>query len=330
MRPSQIEAWALKVIEQVEARQPTEDSRVELKAQWPDVSTTEKARNVARQIGGHANAARGEPILWLIGVDQLGAVVNGVDFNELSVWFGKVKTEFDGLAPSLTDLNVPHNGLTVAALLFQTERPPFVVRNPVDGLPKCGPVSLEVPWREGTSTRSASREELLRLLIPVQKLPELEVLRAYLGVTTNEIPPSPPRGFIWSFRVEYYGVPSAGSQTVIPSHKCRFDISFDAEPFPNYSNEYVHFGLNVPAETSLIQANDDQVVLNGAGRFAMEMTRHTEVIDMRGWDKANVRAVVTLCPVNAERPVVREIHLRPAPQVVTAFKVAYWTLDSVS
>jgi hypothetical protein len=327
MRPSQIEEWALKVIERVESRQPTEDSRVELKAQWPDVSTTEMARNVARQIGGHANAARGESILWLIGVDQFGAVVKGVDFNELSVWFGKVKTEFDGLAPGLTDLNVPHKGLTVAALFFQTERPPFVVRNPVDGLPKCGPVSLEVPWREGTSTRSATREELLRVLIPVQKLPELEVLRAYLGVTTNE---SPPSQLSWTSQVEYYGVPPAGSQVVIPSHKCGFDISFDGRPFPNHSAQYVGFGSHVRPEISLIQAAHDQVVLNGPGQFALEMTRYTEVIDMGVWDKSNVSAVVTLCPVNAERPIVQEIRLRPEPHQATGFKVAYWTQHSVS
>ena len=63
MRRHEIEDWALRIIEQVESGQPNEDYRVELKAQWPDT------REAARRIAGHANAAHGEPILWLIGVD---------------------------------------------------------------------------------------------------------------------------------------------------------------------------------------------------------------------------------------------------------------------
>lgn len=64
MRPVEIESWALSVIQQVESRQPNEDARVEMKTNWIEHF------KAARQIAGHANAARGDPILWLIGVDQ--------------------------------------------------------------------------------------------------------------------------------------------------------------------------------------------------------------------------------------------------------------------
>lgn len=64
MNSRQIESWALRVIDCVKNGQPNEDFLVELKTEWID---TKKA---ARIIAGHANAARGENILWLIGVNE--------------------------------------------------------------------------------------------------------------------------------------------------------------------------------------------------------------------------------------------------------------------
>ena len=69
MRNHEIEAWALGIIDRVIQKQPIEDDRVELKAEWPD------ALKAARRIAGHANAARGEPILWLIGVDEKAGAI---------------------------------------------------------------------------------------------------------------------------------------------------------------------------------------------------------------------------------------------------------------
>ena len=64
MNSTQIESWALRIIDIVKKGQPNEDFLVELKRDWID---KDKA---ARRIAGHANAARGENILWLIGVDD--------------------------------------------------------------------------------------------------------------------------------------------------------------------------------------------------------------------------------------------------------------------
>jgi hypothetical protein len=57
MRPSEIENWTLKIIDQLKAGQQIEESRVELKTTWID------SQEAARKIAGHANAARGEEIL---------------------------------------------------------------------------------------------------------------------------------------------------------------------------------------------------------------------------------------------------------------------------
>ena len=64
MNSRQIESWALRVIDCVKRGQPNEDFLVELKRDWIDEA------KAARRIAGHANAARGENILWLIGFDE--------------------------------------------------------------------------------------------------------------------------------------------------------------------------------------------------------------------------------------------------------------------
>lgn len=71
MRARDIEFWALSVIERVELKQPHEDFLIELKRKWVPLS------KAARRIAGHANAARGEPILWLIGVDEKQSEIKG-------------------------------------------------------------------------------------------------------------------------------------------------------------------------------------------------------------------------------------------------------------
>ena len=140
MRPHEIENWVLQLIERIKNRQPIEDSRVELKSTWIP------AEKASRQIAGHANAARGSPILWLIGIDEKTGLV-GAKHEELATWYAKVKSQFNGVAPSLMNLNIPIQGKTVVALLFETDRAPYVVINPVYGKTGGGAVSHEAPWR---------------------------------------------------------------------------------------------------------------------------------------------------------------------------------------
>jgi hypothetical protein len=97
MRNHEIEAWALGIIDSVKNGKPIEDSRVELKREWP--SDHWKS---ARQIAGHCNAARGEHVLWLVGIDQKKGVMGAV-YAELSNWFAQVDACFDFLLHFLTN-----------------------------------------------------------------------------------------------------------------------------------------------------------------------------------------------------------------------------------
>ena len=152
MKPHEIENWVLSIIDSVKSGKPVEDSRVELKSEW---ITPEKA---ARQIAGHANAARGSQILWIIGVDEKKGEVVGVSSDEeFSSWCKSVESRFENIYPSYIHLNITTvEDKVVVAMLFDTDRAPYVVKNPAFGKSKDS-VELEVAWREGTSTRSANR-----------------------------------------------------------------------------------------------------------------------------------------------------------------------------
>jgi hypothetical protein len=109
---ARLETWALRVISQVEAGSKVEDARVELKREWIDPIKS------ARRLPGHANAAMGADVLWIVGLDEV-AGVTGAKPNELANWWTSVQAQFDGVTPALTDLTIHKDGLTLAALFFR-------------------------------------------------------------------------------------------------------------------------------------------------------------------------------------------------------------------
>jgi hypothetical protein len=216
MNSRQIEMWALRVIDAVERAHSHEDSRAELKSAWPH-----DLPRVARQIAGHANAAGDEPVLWLIGVDEERGVV---DFGpvEFSDWYSRLAAQFDALPPRITPLVVPYNDKRPVALLIETDRAPFVVKNPAHNTPGGGPVQWETPWRDGTSIRSARRADLLRLLTPLQRRPDIEVVEGYgsAAVPSDNGSPGVPMGLAYWVTIRLYLTPRGDQPLVIPFHRC--------------------------------------------------------------------------------------------------------------
>ena len=216
MRIHEIENWALGVVDRVTKRQPVEDSRIEVKAEWP-----KDVRKAARRIAGHANAAGGEPVLWLVGVDEKKGSVPGVDFAESATWYSGVRACFDELAPEPLSINMPIGEKTVAVFYFETDRAPYVIKN-AEG----GAVQREVPWREATGIRSATRSQLLRILSPLQLLPDVEVVGAFL-IAGNQHASDGVNYMQWEAAMALFMTQPAQQQTVIPSHRC--DIAFVIE-----------------------------------------------------------------------------------------------------
>jgi hypothetical protein len=231
MKSQQLEAWVLAIVDVVVAGRLVEDSRVELKADWPDV------RTAARRIAGHGNAAEADSILWIVGLDQQKGIVPVTPL-DVAKWLPQVVAEFDGIAPSLQDLVVPTASGSVVALLFDVSRRPFLVKNTVFGQPGGGPVALEVPWRSGTSIRTARRDELLRILVPLQALPSVELLEASAEVDMHG-PMSPGYGPVtdversphlrWSFSLTLYVTPRSPDLLVLPTHKASLTFALGSE-----------------------------------------------------------------------------------------------------
>jgi hypothetical protein len=224
VRNQAIEAWALKVIDRVTGTARFEDSRVELKgARLPEPP------RAARQLAALANAARGEDVLWIVGVDQAEGVV-GAESADLAHWWQQVQRQFEGAEPHLTDVAMTPGGKSVLALHFTNERAPYVVHSTMQGDDR-----LEVPWRDGTRTRSARRDELLRILVPQVSVPEFEIITASAMVKEYSGGENPPR-WDWTMKLELYAIVDLDSHVVVPNRAVHATLSTNGEPTQEFGD----------------------------------------------------------------------------------------------
>lgn len=218
MQPSEIEAWATRILLVVEKGGRVEDSRVELKAIWPI------AVKAARQVAGHANAAQGDPILWIIGADEDGTIA-GADDIEISDWHKTFVAQFDEPAPHFTEVIMTFAEKRVVAVQFDTDRPPYVVK--VDGA-----VSREVPYRQGTHVNSANRSQLMRLLAPVVSRPVFEPVRGSGKIISPIRIAGQDRSYHTSVLLRVFAVQPANQQLVLISHRAQVRIVANGRSFP--------------------------------------------------------------------------------------------------
>lgn len=150
-------------------------------------------------------------MLWIIGVDEHAATIAGARLEDLASWYPQVEAEFEGHAPSLLrSLSVVHEDAVVVGLLFAADHPPYVVRNRSGRDAGAGPATREVPYREGTATRSATRADLLRILAPRAYLPVFEAVNGFLQLAANNN---------HDFSVELYCMPRLESQVGLAVHR---------------------------------------------------------------------------------------------------------------
>jgi hypothetical protein len=327
MTPSTIENWVLDIFARVQRQLPVEDARVELKSTWIE------PRAAARRIAGHANALRGQPALWVIGLDERSGTTAGAR-EEFSNWWQQVEAEFDGPAPGVFDLWVPLGNDGVTALLFDTSRAPFVIKNPVRNQPGAGPINLEVPWREGTRVRSARRSELLQLLVPTQSLPTIETLGgaavAIRDQTKNEA------GLLCT--IALYVVPQRDGTLVLPFHKCSGSFTggglFSAptpiehlEMMPEYTmREMPTREIAKINKSATVTATNREVLLRGPGVVELALSGKVASEPERS-DTLVVN--VTIIPAGVEIGVPLEFRLEPKdiPQDLPEQVVGAWDLS---
>ena len=236
MTHQEVEVWTREIVEAVVANQRIEDSRVELKSSWPE------PRKAADRLAAHANAARGTPILWLIGIDEKIHSLTNVNPVELANWYASVAAFFDGFAPRLLiDAKVRIGSDIVVALYFETEQgAPFVVEYTRGTYPQ-----FVVPWREGTALRAATRADLLRILVPIRRLSglidELEVNLAIAQAT----PTTDSMGTLFR-EDEFHRAIKDGALSALPIDERQLVIN--AYSGINRANQLVTDALAVPSQ----------------------------------------------------------------------------------
>jgi hypothetical protein len=254
VRRTDVESWAAGIADIATAGGRVEDSRVELKSKWPD-----DLNSAARQIAGLANAARGEPVLWLVGVSDAGQVLGAPDVDPNNWWAG-VRTQFnEDIAPDFDSFVVPYKGESFVAVCFECSRVPFVVVNKEKRIPH-----LETPWREGTSLRSARRSDLLRMLTPVSRLPQIDVLTATARLTRERN--SPDRTL--SLQLNLYFYPPQGTPVYLPDH--RSDVSLQVEGTDRICLPVLWLSAQDPSLPVYWKAG--QVLINAPGTAFMQTT----------------------------------------------------------
>lgn len=268
MRRLEIEIWARQVVDAVGMKRRVEDDRVEVKRAWPD---HEKA---ARRIAGHANSMRGENILWVIGLDEEKGVVTGSERSiDPSTWWAQTKKHFDEGAPALFFALLTVEDRQVAALLFDTEAYPFVIKD------SSGRQAFdrEVPWRDGTSVRSAHRSELLKLLYQRDNEPRFDVMDAAVDVENQG------EALKWRCAVEFYARVSRDAPLTLAFHdtEVRIEISDLSEGlrlsttkmYPPQRFEWSGGGgvtmgpRHMTTDSLTISKTDSELFLEGPGKF---------------------------------------------------------------
>jgi hypothetical protein len=203
---TQIEVWVLSTVDRARQAGHVEDSRVEAKREWPD-----SVERTARQLAGHANAARGDEVLWIFGLDEKTGEIVSPPQVEMANWLSQLVARFDGLAPELeANLIVPVEDHFVIAMVFRSDRAPYVVK-----VSNGGNVEREAPWRSGNQTMSATREQLLRLLIPTMSLPTAQMHDGMVYLNLAD-----PNRIRWGVEVRLFLAPTSESLLAFAMHDC--------------------------------------------------------------------------------------------------------------
>ena len=264
MKATDLEHKVRQIISVAKAGQPVEDTLIELKSEW-----SKDSHKAARRLAAHANAAHGESITWIFGVDEKGKIITGVDEMEMANWIQSVGKHFDGLAPApITHANIHIENKTVIALYFETSRSaPFVIKHAKDGN-----LQMEVPWREGTRTRPANREDLLTILVPIVKTPNVEIRSAELnfgvrrGQHITSLGQPSNESHAWTIKAALYIEPKRPGTIFIPHKNCRarFEVS-------DYRSQWtMPITFKPMGESFTVRCSATELVVNGPGSVMLE------------------------------------------------------------
>lgn len=291
---SQIDAWVYRLIDRIRNDQPHEDQFAEFKAEWPQPDG-----DTARLIAAHANASRGEPILWIIGLHKTRGVVGAQD-SEFSNWYAGLSKHFDADPPyPAYHHNVHVDDKTVVAILFDTSRVPFVVKNPNFNQPGTrDKISFEVPYRSATSTHSAKREHLIRLLAPSAALPECDLRYCTLSQNVDSRVDA---------HIQIFVAAADNRPVIFPHHRCLVELhsASQNEPMPFKVSRMLP--LNAKKSKTVVTGSSETIV-HGAGTVVIDAYAST---NMRNRRADALELVTSLRMPFIELPLIARARLDP-------------------
>jgi hypothetical protein len=92
MRAIDLEARVISAVDRIRAGQLVEHDLIECKRDWPQDSK-------ARQLAGSLNRAGGDPVVYIIGIDEKTGDVHDISGTDVLDWSGQYKK--DGRPPVL-------------------------------------------------------------------------------------------------------------------------------------------------------------------------------------------------------------------------------------
>lgn len=260
--------------------------------------------------------------MWIVGLDETHGVCDPGP-TDLADWWVQVQSHFDGLAPGLTDLLVRTDDGALHVLLFDSSPSPFVIKNPVHGREGGGPVEREVPWREGTRVRSATREDLVRLLVPLQTLPDVEVLSA--SVQAHRERPANPgdcqelagiragEHVSWRVDLQLYVTPAADTPVVLPTHRTKIafrppsETEFIETTRIEYSLPGWYGARGFRADSVSIETTSSEAIIRLPGRLYVSSCHEELPHELPQEQRAYLRYSVR--PSGTEHSVLRDVEL---------------------
>ena len=181
-------------------------------------------------------------------------------------------------------------------------------------------MELEVPWRDGTSVRSARRSEMVRMLFPLALSPEIEVLAAQLEVVLKH--GSNGQQMTWELVLLLYLTAQPRTLTIVPAHRYRVSMqdaqrgsegvvlnetALEWKAVSSPQNMAAPPQLGYGSNPLLLRDNTltEELRITGSGEVTMRATCETDTFDLSTVDEIIVTA--ELRPLNTEVPAAVEV-----------------------
>jgi len=190
-------------------------------------------------------------------------------------------------------------------IYLECEDAPYVVKNAAYGRDP-EKVALEVPWREGTAVRSARHSDLIRVLVPRLRVPEVEAINPTCRARFGSNPPG-----VVELTSLLYLVPTSRDLLVIPYHRCKASIRLD-ERDPKTEGIAVRFEAIGVNGSPWLSASNTELSLTGPGSAYLHVLTEMDVSALRECQKVTAALRLGMVPGDISCPLEMTLSRLPS------------------